>query len=242
MIKLYSFFDYIKILDVQGDKPKKDNTVSISYYKLPASISGEIETFVPLAIKKVTLSREEIDAETDTRKKIIKIIVWGYSNDSRGIGSRILGNSLDRLVDYFNKYQGKEVSDEIIQELFRFPGIRISTASKILYFMKVTIGGYPAIIVDSRVQQALPLFEELCKLPKGDDVTTYRKTVTAIGAIAKDNGLEADHIEYFLFNCGKVWTTHLSNRIKAFKKEEMKKADFSVMEKLLSKEDNSKAN
>lgn len=233
MIKLSDFYGSIRGLNVLDDKPVEDNTVAISYYKLPSSISSEIEKFAPRAIKKVTLSRREIFDETDTRNKIIKILVWGYSNNSRSIGTKVLSNHLDRIVSLFDRYRKQEISNAVIKEFFDVPGISISTVSKILYFMQAKIEGYPAFIVDSRVLDALPLFEELYNLPKGDNVNTYRKIVVAIGKLAKGNGVESDQIEYFLFNSGKAWSAYLAAQYAIIRQQEIYNADYQLLDNLL---------
>lgn len=233
MIKLSDFYDYIREMNVLDDRPVEDNTVSISYYRLPKAVSDVIKEFAPLSEKKVLLSRRDIFSEPDTRKKIIKILVWGYSNGNRGNALNTLLHSLDDLTLFFDRYKEREVTEEVIRELFSFPHIRISTASKILYFMRVTIDGFPAIVVDSRVQEALPLFEELQRLPKGDNEGSYMRTVTEIGRIARSNNLESDQIEYFLFNAGKVWSSHIAEVFSKMKEEQVKRADSAFLDRLL---------
>lgn len=233
MIRLSSFYDHIRTLNVLDDVPVEDNTVSVSYYNLPDSISSVIREFAPQPERKVRLTRREIFEERDTRKKIIKILVWGYSNDSRGNASGALRDNLAALTAFFDKHQGKEIKQEVVKELFGFPHIRISTASKILYFMKVRINGHPAIVVDSRVQEALPLFEELHGLPRGDNEGSYVKTVAAIGSIARANRLEPDQMEYFLFGVGKAWSSYIADKISDLRKEEEANADKGLMERLL---------
>ena len=232
MLKLSDFYDDIRNREIRDERPLENNTVSKSYYNLPGSISTVVEDFAPQSVKKVSLSRNDIFDETNTKRKIIKILVWGYSGDSRHIGTKALSNHLDELVSLFDKYRGQEISKSVIEKFFKIGGIGRSTASKILYFMKTTIKGYPSIIVDSRVIEALPLFEELQDLPKGDSVDNYSKVVERIGDIAKKASLDADRIEYFLFNCGIVWNNYLNNLIKDLKSRELQKADYHLLHNL----------
>ena len=208
MISISAFADSIRATKVREDV--YDATVSSNYFKNPA-VETIVRSFTTEG--KMHLTREDIFNEKDLHTKLVKILVWGYPGDVRNTPTII--KELGIVETLQNQYEKKSITGkEYLKELLAIKRLGISTASKILYFMNVSIDNYPAIIIDARVVSAFPIITELAKLTGAWDVKSYIKANTAIGELAKSNKLAPEQIEYFLFKLGKEWENHIQTIIK----------------------------
>ena len=134
------------------------------YEELPAifgSIQNQEEVY--------TISRADVFAESDTKRKIIKALIWGFPNGYRGMHTleKIMAN-MGRITDIFGhlnlRYTQRQMCD-LFRELTAIPGLGFSTVTKLLYFFDVRVGNYKAVIVDSNVLKAIPNISEMKHCP-----------------------------------------------------------------------------
>lgn len=107
--------------------------------------------------KIIKLSRSEVFGESDTKKKIIKVLMWGYPrakiNKSRQYIINIT-NAIETLAELFGNLAGRGIN-EIWQIMNDVSGLGIATMSKLLYFFEVSFDGKRCLIYDSDVIEFL---------------------------------------------------------------------------------------
>ena len=217
------------VSDINGkDVRKVVETADISkkYAALPNSRDIVAQIFPN---NRMSLTREQIFAEKDTSKKLIMILVWGYPSDTRNTPTII--EKISSLIKLQKQYENGAIDGEqYLMDLLAVRRLGLSTATKILYFMNVSIDGHPCIIADARVEAALPLIKEFATIKKGEGIPFYKRFIGKVDELAKTYGLAHDSIEYFLFNLGKVWEDHKAQVIE----KEIQNAGKKQLEILLN--------
>ena len=227
MVSLSEFVSEINGKDVR--KVVETADISKKYATLSSSkdIVGEL-----FPNNKMSMTREQIFNEKDTRKKLIMILVWGYPSDTRNTPTII--ENISKLVELQSEYENGTISGEqYLKDLLAVRRLGLSTATKILYFMNVSIVGHPCIIADARVEAALPLIKEFTSIKRGEDIPFYKKFIGKVDDVARQYGLTQDGIEYFLFNLGKVWEDHMGE-IQAKEVQNANKIQLEILLKALA--------
>lgn len=115
----------------------------------------------------IQLTRKDVFDETDTKTKIMKVLMWGYKKPS-GHPSKdafeSIAKNLTRLKDLFEEIEEKQNEPGLerndIENLFRnfenhkIKGLgknAVATKSKLLYFFDVSFDGKRCLIYDSNV-------------------------------------------------------------------------------------------
>jgi hypothetical protein len=194
-----------------------NETISKKYYDI-GSIS-DIVCELGRQGESVSLSREDIFNESDTRKRIVKALIWGYPNDVRNTPGVI--ENLDNIVAFVNAYKQNKDGHHLLIELLGTDRMGLSTASKLLYFFDVCFDGAPAVIIDNVVNEGLTLFEEFRGLPYISNAKNYILGVKAINevrnrlnSIIDDNLIiECEDVEYYLFRIGQQWIQYERQQI-----------------------------
>lgn len=110
----------------------------------------------------LTISRRDIFEINSEPEKIfefiIKVIYWGYPKGMQGNNfSRVIEpENIERLFSLLLPYQKqKSITKhdyfELVKEFKQIKGISLSTYSKFLYFLEVTIDNLPCLILDRRI-------------------------------------------------------------------------------------------
>lgn len=210
--------------EVQADI--ETGTISDTYYT--NKVSGAIvrERFPR---KVLDLSRDEIFKTKDIRKKLILILVWGYRTDTRNTPK--IMEQIDELVAIEEAFRkGQFGGEEYLEKLLAISRLGLSTASKILYFMGVTIDGHPCVIVDKRVESAMSVVVELSGLKHRDnDVKFYKEVIAEVDRLHTELGVPNESIEYFLFTLGRAWDSYMSK----LAKREAEEADKAKLQEIL---------
>lgn len=146
---------------------------------------------------------------------IVKVLMWGYPTKGRGknIDNLLNSSNLTKLVNALAMFNTKEsITISEIKELLKLKigGLGLSTLSKFLYFMRLRIGSYRALILDLRVISALNSgkysdlgIEKFKPLKYENALSYYDDYLIFINEIAKDLQAEPDQVEMFLFEYGR---------------------------------------
>jgi hypothetical protein len=146
---------------------------------------------------------------------IVKVLMWGYPTKGRGknIDNLLNSSNLIKLVNALAMFNTKEsITISEIKELLKLKigGLGLSTLSKFLYFMRLRIGSYVALILDLRVISALnsgkysdPGIEKFEPLRYDNALAHYEDYLIFINELAKNLEAEPDHVEMFLFEYGR---------------------------------------
>ncbi|MDE0471504.1 MAG: hypothetical protein OXH57_06155 [Ekhidna sp.] len=159
----------------------------------------------------LTISREDIFQTKDVQQLILKTIYWGYPSGMRGSAFWGIICRLDNLTTIFTHLSNKKQTfDELKKQLGlnSITGLRLSTYSKILYFLKIEFDGCPCLILDSRLTDVFnaEVFKEFDRFKDinyhnaPDHYLDYLQCLHDLAEKLKTNG---DHIEQFLFTFGK---------------------------------------
>lgn len=195
--------DYRKELHKDIMKETAGGEIASRYYK------NEVSKDVAQSLNgSKDLSRDIIFKEKNTRRKLVLILIWGYRKDTRNTPT-ILGQ-IDKLEKLTEIYRKTKNGEEYLKGLLSLNRLGLSTASKILYFMEAVIDNHPCIIVDARVESALPLVEELNDIKHNDDIAFYEEVIKRIDKLHKEYEIPHANIEYFLYNLGKDWDYYMS--------------------------------
>ena len=200
--------------EIRSLNPRKDSVISETISKKYYSINtiSDILNELGQCGDTITLSRADIFNESDTRKRIVKALIWGYPNDVRNTPGVI--ENLDNIIAIVNAYKQNKDGHHLLIELLGTNRMGLSTASKLLYFFDVCFDDAPAVIIDNVVNEGLTLFEEFRSLPYISNAKNYILGVKAIKAVCdrlnsliNDNNviINCDDVEYYLFLIGKHW-------------------------------------
>ena len=175
--------------------------------------------------RSLNLRREEIKAEGDIKKQIIKILIWGYPKDTRNTKILLKKENLEKIIQAVEKYNPEDNNGKIVlDELLTIKRLGLSTASKILYFRGIKVGNYKAIIIDSRVRKGFEYITEFQKLSKtSEGASYYGKALKIVCNLAKQYELDPEDVEYALFKLGEYWgkySTITSESLNKLMKEE----------------------
>lgn len=142
---------------------------------------------------------------------IIKVLMWGYPTKGRGKNIEKIFDpvNFDQTIKKLEAIKQNEISNEEVQALFS-EGLKLSTVSKLLYFLQIKVESYPALILDLRVIEAIAKkdgytddeLNALKELSYENAPKLYPTYLKAISSLALKMNVKADQIEMFLFEFG----------------------------------------
>lgn len=153
----------------------------------------------------IRLSRDRLIsfAYPTVEQKCAEILLWGYPRNQRGIPARGL-----TLLPQLSAAATSALNWPAYHS--GFPrGFGPSTTTKFAYFFNRVFAGFPALILDKRVLEALPHWHEVATpVIRPYSYSTIRGYLSYLGnmtATAGAIGGRADAIEFFLFSMGKCF-------------------------------------
>ena len=205
-MKIEEFANFIREI------PYKNHAFDI--YKEQWKIESQQEYINQIFIKEViTLNRFNLFNSTDSIKKFVfKTLMWGYPTKGRGknIENILENKNLKELIKILEGYKHNEISiNQLGKDIKEISGVGLSTMTKFTHFLKTTINGNRAIILDLQIIAAINTgrFEELNQL-KGisyeNAIKKYDEYLFIINDLSKKINVEVDQIEIFLFTFGRT--------------------------------------
>lgn len=155
----------------------------------------------------INISRDDIKKTSDTKKKIVKILMWGYPGGGRyGQVQNILQN-MDVLTNCLEAINGNYFASvqDALGNVLEINGLGLSTISKFLYFFDVKVENTPCQIYDGKVIKSLNKNHQIDELSSRnnwdriyDDYVEYIKLLFSLSKKCKCSR-SPDKIELFLF-------------------------------------------
>lgn len=190
---------------------------SAKWKKLDADYKGVIKEYEDKEI-----SRQDIidafkeyynDASKGWMKAFLLTMVWGFADT--GYGTHRTNNYISteenrvfikKAIDYIYKNERNSLGNAF-KELTKIKGLGVSYLTKILYFATRAINeDCYALIYDTRVAVSLIKLTtpkevyEIVSIGPSPRFINYEKFNKLMREIAKDNKVDADQIEMYLFN------------------------------------------
>lgn len=158
----------------------------------------------------INISRDDIKKTSDTKKKIVKILMWGYPGGGQYdqvknilLNMDVLTNWLEKIKDNnFDSVKNALPHDALGNEL-KINGLGLSTISKLLYFFGVKIGKIPCQIYDGKVIDSLNKNHQIKELSERNNwrrtYPDYKKYIDLLSKLSENREYSPDQIELFLF-------------------------------------------
>jgi len=167
----------------------------------------------------LTISRRDIFEINSEPEKIfefiIKVIYWGYPKGMQGnnFSKVIEQKNIEKLSSILSQFQKQKVVAKqdyfhLIQEFKQINGISLSTYSKFLYFLNLTIDGLPCLILDRRIIKVIAdrkfeNFSSINNIYYGTNAEKQKiKYLEITNNLATSLGTKEENIEQFLFLFG----------------------------------------
>ncbi|PWL23525.1 MAG: hypothetical protein DCO96_15840 [Fluviicola sp. XM-24bin1] len=181
-----------------------------SIWKVPHQQELVDEIFVNEEV--IRINRGDVfNSNSNIERFIISTLMWGYPTKGRG-------NNIDRMLepkhfDYLAsvlqhfKDNVNMPSHQIEDHLGIVPGLGLSTITKFLYFLDITIDNQPALILDNQIIKVInsKRFEELQPLEGiryDNGPLRYPDYLYEMNLIADQLKVDPGQLEYFLFTFG----------------------------------------
>ena len=142
---------------------------------------------------------------SNTKKKIITALMWGYPTGGRGKNIEKILEKIDELDHLLSSIKGKDLkkseANKVYEAFGNIRGLGISTWSKLLYFFDVSIDSYKCQIYDMKIVDSLNKrqFSELGSQEWKQDNDHYYQYIKFLDEQAKSMDVKPDQIELFLF-------------------------------------------
>lgn len=159
----------------------------------------------------IAISREDLFnyAQADDLKLfILATILWGYPAGMRGNNFTNIIKQIEKLEDALEKAkQGNVDWQSHLKVMKDIHGLGISTYTKFLYFLKVKVGAYPALILDQRIVSVLNKgmfaeFTELKDISYNSARVKYPEYLKSMDTVANKLSVPHGSLEMFLFGFG----------------------------------------
>jgi len=162
--------------------------------------------------KTIEISRDDLfvlGARSEIKLFIFATILWGYPAGMRGHHFQALFQSIDDIEKILISSREKDINNwgEHYRLIDRVDGLGLSTYTKFLYFMRSTINGLPALILDQRLIDVFRkgIFSECSDLKtiRYDNAPyLYPKYLEMMDCIAKKYQVDSGRLEMFFFEFG----------------------------------------
>ncbi|WP_234109927.1 hypothetical protein [Chryseobacterium sp. R2A-55] len=176
--------------------------------KIDTKILDEI--FVGLPERKI--SRNDIFSKCPIDLFVYLVIMWGYPRGMRGHSNdTAIFENINELSEIINlPRRGLVIENEledVLQKLSDFPGLGISTISKLLYFRTWKFGDYDALILDERILRVFQAkvfeeFENLQNLSRHNALKYYLDYLKTMHRTSNQLKVSPVNLEMFLFIFG----------------------------------------
>ena len=140
-----------------------------------------------------------------SKRLILAVFIWGYPTGGRGHNCRRMIEKIETIEDVFASVSVSRAIDQNgVNELFtqlQGCGIGLSTLTKLLYFGEFKVGGYDALILDSKVIKAFErgLFTEFSEL-NANGTVRYEAYLRVMSEVARELRVtNLAKLEMFLF-------------------------------------------
>ena len=215
MISIKEYAGLIKSLPVGGQftKIKKDSKF---WDPTNTEFSDDVKEVVKTVFdecsgdeKYINISRDDIKKTIGTKKKIVKILMWGYPGGGRyGQVQNILQN-MDVLTNcleaingnYFDSVQDA-LEHDALGNVAEINGLGLSTISKLLYFFDVKVENTPCQIYDGKVIKSLNKNHQIDELSSRDNwdriYDDYVEYIKLLSKLSEKCECSPDKIELFL--------------------------------------------
>lgn len=164
----------------------------------------------------VALSRQEVfNVQSNVRQLILKTILWGYLRGMRGNHFTNILAHIDILEQCLTDLSqiGNLNHDDFNKAVANFkqvPGLGLSTFSKLLYFLEISINNNPCLILDFRIVDTLGrndgnTFDELAQLQnirRHNAISYYVDYITICNEVANNLQTHTENIEQFIYIFG----------------------------------------
>jgi len=172
----------------------------------------------------LTISRQDIFETTDLRELIVKTIYWGYPGGMRGNHFVNILRHIDLIENKLNKLKNinrpkTEDFYDLATSLKSVTGLGLSTYSKLLYFLQLTINDNPCLILDQRLIQVFKSktysdFQQINSIRYDNADKKYLEFLRLSNDLSKKLETKGENIEQFLFIFGKNLKTQNMEEIK----------------------------
>lgn len=202
MTSITTYTNLIKNIPVlkQSTKIKKEVWNRFSYNN-----KLKIENAIFGTKAEVEISREDIFNESDTDKKIVMTLMWGYPTGGRGSNITNLLKKLGKLNTTLDNIKNKNLSyqefNDLIQKFNKIPGLGMSTWSKFLYFFNVKIDSIRCQIFDIKIVESLnkKQFSELIDNTWKQNINDYCSYIKLAKDLADKLKSSPEQVELFMF-------------------------------------------
>jgi hypothetical protein len=143
-----------------------------------------------------------------SQKFIYATYIWGFPNGGRGRFAKIIRKICD-IEKCLGDMPGKIDRENWLNYskwVKSIDGLGIATYTKLLYFKRVYINGWRALILDSKLitvfeRQVFSDFENLCEI-KSNPFNGYFEYLRTMNEISRELSVTPDKLEMFLFTFG----------------------------------------
>lgn len=189
------------ILKISPKKNQPINETVSHWWQLQAS-NPHINDYI--VDGKISISRTDLFQETDSEKRLMGVLLWGYPKGMRGgYLNAILNNRKTILSAIHNKSSNYQ---ELIGALESIKGLGLATITKILYFYGIkTDEGHYIPIIDHHVRETMSLFEDFHGLSMNQDLSSYIRIVSRVISQLETKDIKYDDLEFFMFEFGQYW-------------------------------------
>ena len=160
--------------------------------------------------KYINISRDDIKNTSVTKKKIVKILMWGYPGGGQYDQVKnilqnmdVLTNWLERIKDNNFDSVNNALPHAVLGNELKINGLGLSTISKLLYFFNVTIGNIPCQIYDGKVIDSLNKNHQIDELSSRNNwrrtYDDYENYINLLSKLSENCEYSPDQIELFLF-------------------------------------------
>lgn len=153
----------------------------------------------------VEISREDVLSESDTAKRIVMALMWGYPTGGRGNNIEKTLSKMDDLTQLLSSINEKDLTKaQARKELAKFSkinGLGASTWSKFLYFFNVSIDSRKCQIYDLKIVDSLnkKQFSEIGSQEWKQNKKQYYQYIELLDNLATDMRVLPEQVELFLF-------------------------------------------
>jgi hypothetical protein len=161
----------------------------------------------------VEMSRQDLFELAEKRRIrdfVFSTILWGYPAGMRGNHFQNILKNLNKIEDELSKcIENKSIRNwrNHYLTVAAIDGLGLSTYTKFLYFLKMRIENYPALILDLRLidvfrKGVFSEFKELKGIRYDNAPALYPSYLQLLETTASKYGLVSDNVEMFLFEFG----------------------------------------
>jgi hypothetical protein len=161
----------------------------------------------------VSISRRDIFRLASARltsQFLYATYIWGYPNGNRGRYKEVF-EQVDEILRHLSRVPGRINEADwcsVYRELTRgISGVNVSTWTKLLHFLRIRIGRWPALILDRKIVDvftrcAFCEFSELAGISYANGPRHYVDYLRSMYDAAAKLEVDADKLEMFLFMFG----------------------------------------